>query len=71
MKHLAAAISVRMPLQFSFNQLAAAMRAMGLQRRLCQRSPDTQLLLGTAPRLQQEVWLGRAGKALAAPGAQT
>lgn len=75
MKHLAAAVSIRMPLQFSFNQLAAVLREMGLQRHLCPRSSDTQPLAGTdallSDRLQQDVWLGWAGRALAAPGAHT
>lgn len=75
MKHLAAAVSIRMPLQFSFNQLAAVLREMGLQRHLCPRSFDIQPLAGTdallPDRLQQDVWLGRAGRALAAPGAHT
>lgn len=62
-----------MPLQFLFNQQPAVMREIGLQRHLPVRSSDTQLLAGTGTlfpdRLQQEVWLGTAGKALAATGA--
>lgn len=62
MKHLAAAVSIRMPLQFSFNLLAAVMTEMGLQRHLCLRSPDAAPGRHTCLAPRQTATGGVAGK---------